>query len=42
MDMDEEWATGKRYVSFDPYFFESIQDVKTDEDILQADASGHL
>lgn len=42
MDMDEEWITGNRYVSFDPYIFESIQDKKTEEDILQAVASGNL
>jgi len=41
MDMDER-ATGKRYVPFDPYIFESIQDKRTEEDILQTDESGNL
>jgi len=37
MDMDEEWTTGKRYLSFDPYILELNQDKKTEENLLQTE-----
>jgi transposase-like protein len=42
MDTNEEWVTGKRYVSFEPYVSEFIQDKKPEENIFQVDVLVHL
>ena len=36
MDMNEEWITGKRYLSIDPYVIESAQVEKTNESLQPA------
>ena len=38
MDMNEEWITGKRYLSIDPYLIESIQDEKTGENLIPVES----
>jgi hypothetical protein len=38
MDMNEEWITGKRYLSIDPYLIESIQNEKTGENLISVES----
>lgn len=37
MDMNEEWITGRWYLSFDPYLVEMTHDEKTEVNILQVE-----